>query len=155
MGFMFGKSSVEPSLKLHLLLLEMQPLYQDVKICDLALSTERRTMSKLMIYCNYSILFQWFIVLVAVAGRVAVLNRKVSNVHCRPRFSYQLWRVLYILHEWHMDSDQFPDLNENENLDYKKLHKQLSNSYHRSDRGHSKCPDLFLTLLARGGHLFF
>jgi hypothetical protein len=37
MGFMFGKSSVEPSLKLHLLRLEMQPLYQDVKICDLAL----------------------------------------------------------------------------------------------------------------------
>ena len=37
MGFMFGKSSAEPSLKLHLLQLEMQPLYQDVKICDLAL----------------------------------------------------------------------------------------------------------------------
>jgi hypothetical protein len=50
MGFMFGKSSVEPSINLYLLLLEMQPLYQDVKICDLALSTERRTMSKLMIY---------------------------------------------------------------------------------------------------------
>jgi hypothetical protein len=37
MGFMVGKSSPEPSLKLHLLGLEMQPLYQDVKICDLAL----------------------------------------------------------------------------------------------------------------------
>ena len=37
MGFMFGKSSAEASLKLHLLRLEMQPLYQDVKICDLAL----------------------------------------------------------------------------------------------------------------------
>jgi hypothetical protein len=37
MGVMFGKSSAEPSLKLHLLRLEMQPLYQDVKICDLAL----------------------------------------------------------------------------------------------------------------------
>jgi hypothetical protein len=37
MGFMAGKSSAEPSLKLHLLRLEMQPLYQDVKICDLAL----------------------------------------------------------------------------------------------------------------------
>ena len=37
MGFMVGKSSAEPSLKLHLLRLEMQPLYQDVKICDLAL----------------------------------------------------------------------------------------------------------------------
>jgi hypothetical protein len=37
MGFMVGKSSPERSLKLHLLRLEMQPLYQDVKICDLAL----------------------------------------------------------------------------------------------------------------------
>ena len=39
LGFMFGKSSesAEPSLKLHLLRLEMQPLYQDMKICDLAL----------------------------------------------------------------------------------------------------------------------
>jgi hypothetical protein len=37
MGFMVGKSSAEPSLKLHLLWLGMQPLYQDVKICDLAL----------------------------------------------------------------------------------------------------------------------
>jgi hypothetical protein len=38
MGFMVGKSqSAEPSLKLHLLRLEMQPLYQDVKICGLAL----------------------------------------------------------------------------------------------------------------------
>ena len=37
MGFMIGKSSAEPSLKLHLLRLEMQPLYQDVKICDLVI----------------------------------------------------------------------------------------------------------------------
>jgi hypothetical protein len=37
MGFMVGESSAKPSLKLHLLWLEMQPLYQDVKICDLAL----------------------------------------------------------------------------------------------------------------------
>jgi hypothetical protein len=37
MGFMVGKSSAKPSLKLHLLRLGMQPLYQDVKICDLAL----------------------------------------------------------------------------------------------------------------------
>jgi hypothetical protein len=38
MGFMFGKSSAELSLKLHFLrLIEMQPLHQDVKICDLAL----------------------------------------------------------------------------------------------------------------------
>jgi hypothetical protein len=37
MGFMVGKSSAEPSLKLHLLRLEMQPLYQDVEICDLVL----------------------------------------------------------------------------------------------------------------------
>ena len=35
--FMVEKNSAEPSLKLHLLRLEMQPLYQDVKICDLAL----------------------------------------------------------------------------------------------------------------------
>ena len=41
MGFMFGKSSAEASLKLHLLRLEMQPLYQYVKICDLALYTKR------------------------------------------------------------------------------------------------------------------
>jgi hypothetical protein len=37
MGFTVGKSSAEPSLKLHLLRFEMQPLYQDVKICNLAL----------------------------------------------------------------------------------------------------------------------
>ena len=37
MGFMFGKSFAKPSLKMHLKLwLVMQPLYQDVKICDLA-----------------------------------------------------------------------------------------------------------------------
>jgi hypothetical protein len=38
MGFMVGKSSAECGLKLHLLRLEMQPLYQDMKICDLAAS---------------------------------------------------------------------------------------------------------------------
>ena len=37
MSFMVGKSSPKPSLKLHLLWLGMQPLYQDVQICDLAL----------------------------------------------------------------------------------------------------------------------
>jgi hypothetical protein len=37
MGFMVGKSSTEASLKLHLLRLGMQPLYQDVKFSDLAL----------------------------------------------------------------------------------------------------------------------
>jgi hypothetical protein len=37
MGFMVGKSSAKPSLKLHLLGLGMQPLYQDVKVCDLEL----------------------------------------------------------------------------------------------------------------------
>jgi hypothetical protein len=37
MGFIVGKSSTESGLKLHLLRLEMQLLYQDVKICDLAL----------------------------------------------------------------------------------------------------------------------
>jgi hypothetical protein len=41
MGFIVGKSSAKPSLKLHLLWLGMQPLYQDVKIYDLALETER------------------------------------------------------------------------------------------------------------------
>jgi hypothetical protein len=61
MCFMVGKSSAEYSLKLHLLRLEMQPLYQDVKICV----NRARTMSKLFIHCNYS--FQCFIVLVAVA----------------------------------------------------------------------------------------
>jgi hypothetical protein len=37
MGFMVGKSSAKPSLKLHLLRLGMQPLFQDVEICDLVL----------------------------------------------------------------------------------------------------------------------
>jgi hypothetical protein len=39
MGFIVGNSSAKPSLKLrmHLLWLGMQPFYQDVKICDLAL----------------------------------------------------------------------------------------------------------------------
>ena len=36
-GFMVGESSAKPSLKLHLLQLGMQLLYQDMKICDLAL----------------------------------------------------------------------------------------------------------------------
>jgi hypothetical protein len=35
MSFMVGKSSAKSSLKLHLLWLGMQPLYQHVKICDL------------------------------------------------------------------------------------------------------------------------
>jgi hypothetical protein len=37
MGFIFGKISAKPSLKLHLLWLGMQSFYKDVKICDLAL----------------------------------------------------------------------------------------------------------------------
>jgi hypothetical protein len=42
MGFMVGKSSAKPSSKLHLLRLGMktreeEELYEDVKICDLAL----------------------------------------------------------------------------------------------------------------------
>jgi hypothetical protein len=57
MGFMVGKSSAKPSLKLHLLRFGMQPLYQDVKICDLVLPKRARTRSKLFIHCNYSILF--------------------------------------------------------------------------------------------------
>ena len=70
MGFMVGKSSAEPSLKLHLLRLEMQPLYQDVKICEFGVVNRARTMSKLFIYCNYSIIFNdllYWPVLVAVA----------------------------------------------------------------------------------------
>jgi hypothetical protein len=42
MGFMVGKSSAKPSLKLHLSWLGMQPLYQDVKICDLGACFIRR-----------------------------------------------------------------------------------------------------------------
>ena len=57
MDFMVGTNSAEASLKLHLLRLEMQPLYQDVKVCDFALQTERGHEFKLCIYCNYSILF--------------------------------------------------------------------------------------------------
>jgi hypothetical protein len=37
MGFMVGTSSAKPRLKLHLLWLGMQPLYEHVKIRDLAL----------------------------------------------------------------------------------------------------------------------
>jgi hypothetical protein len=37
MGFIVGKSSAKPSLKLHLFWLGMQPFYEDVKSCDLAL----------------------------------------------------------------------------------------------------------------------
>jgi hypothetical protein len=55
MGFMVGKSSPEPSLKLQLLQLEMQPLHQDVKIFGVV--NRARTMSKLFIYCSFSIIF--------------------------------------------------------------------------------------------------
>jgi hypothetical protein len=58
MGFMFGKSSAEPSLKLHLLRIEMQPFV---------------TMSKLFIYI---VIIQFF----CIGITVAALNRKVSNV---------------------------------------------------------------------------
>ena len=38
MGFMFGKSSAKPSLKLHALVVAWNAaVVQDVKICDLAL----------------------------------------------------------------------------------------------------------------------
>ena len=59
MGFMVGKSSAKPSLKLHLLWLGMQPLYQVSTRENLRFSVvnRARTMSKLFIYCNYSILF--------------------------------------------------------------------------------------------------
>ena len=77
MGFMFGKSSAEPSLKLHLLQLEMQPLYQDVKICDLELQTERRAMSKLLIYI---VIIPSFSIIYCIGIAVAVLNRNRSLI---------------------------------------------------------------------------
>jgi hypothetical protein len=72
---MIGKSSAEPSLKLHLLRLEMQPLYQDVKSLIWCCNYRARTMSKLFIYCNYSILSMIY----CIGGRccrVAVLGLK-------------------------------------------------------------------------------
>jgi hypothetical protein len=63
---------------LHLLRLEMQPLYQDVKICDLALQTEREQ------WLNYSyiVITQFFSMIYCIGSRcrrVAVVNRKVFN----------------------------------------------------------------------------
>jgi hypothetical protein len=84
MGFIVGKSSVEPStassLKLHLLRLEMQPLYQDLKICDLALQTER---GQCLNY-SYIVIIQLFSIIYCIGSRcrrVAVLNRQVSINH--------------------------------------------------------------------------
>jgi hypothetical protein len=81
MGFMFGKSCAEPSLKLHLLRLEMQPLYQDVKICDLALSSCQQSVGQCLNY-SYIVIIQFFSMIYCIGSRcrrVAVLNRKVSN----------------------------------------------------------------------------
>ena len=72
MCFMVGKSSAELSLKL-LLRLKMQPLYKDVKICA-------KTMSKLFMYGNYSIIFNDLLYWYSRCRRVAVLNRKVSII---------------------------------------------------------------------------
>jgi hypothetical protein len=60
MSFMFGKSSAEASLKLHLLRLEMQPLYQDVEICDLALWTKRGQCLNYL----YIVIIQFFLIIV-------------------------------------------------------------------------------------------
>jgi hypothetical protein len=74
---MIGKSSGEPSLKLHLLRLEMQLLYRDVKYLIWRCNYRARTISKRFIYCNYSILSMIY----CIGGRcccAAVLGRKVS-----------------------------------------------------------------------------
>ena len=74
MGFMVGKSSAKPSLKLHLLRLGMQPLYQDVNICDLALSTER--IGHCLNY-SYIVITQFFSIICCIGSRcrrVAVLK---------------------------------------------------------------------------------
>jgi hypothetical protein len=49
MGFMVGKSSAEPSLKLHLLRLEMQPLYQQ-DACS-GVHTDLK-MTRYVLWCN-------------------------------------------------------------------------------------------------------
>ena len=70
MGFMIGKSSAEPSLKLHLLRLEMQPWPVAPRriISDLALQLQSEDNVLSMIYCIGS-----------RCCRVAVLGRKVSD----------------------------------------------------------------------------
>ena len=79
MGFMVGKSSAKPSLKLHLLWLGMQPLYQDVKICDLALQTER---GQCLNY-SYIAITQFFSMIYCVGSRLALfatLNHRFSRL---------------------------------------------------------------------------
>jgi hypothetical protein len=72
MGFIVGKSSPEPSVKLHLLLLEMQPLYQDVKIFDLACKLcEGQGLNY-----SYIVIIQFFSMIYCIGIAVAVLNRK-------------------------------------------------------------------------------
>ena len=55
MGFMFGKISAKPSLKLHLLWLGMQPLCQDrnLRCKQKSVVNRTRTMSKLFIYVTF------------------------------------------------------------------------------------------------------
>jgi hypothetical protein len=65
MGFMVGKSSAEPSLKLHLLRLGMQPLYQDVKICALALLAERGQ----CLNHSYILIIQFFSMIYCIGSR--------------------------------------------------------------------------------------
>ena len=70
MGFMVGKSSAKPSLKLHLLWLGMQPLYQDVKICDLALQTER---GQCLNY-SYIVITQFFSMIYCIGSRSKIVR---------------------------------------------------------------------------------
>ena len=79
MGFMFGKSCAKPSLKLHFLLLGMQPLYQHVKICDLALQTERGQ------GLNYSfiVITQFFSMIYCIGSR--------CHRGCRPKIVRSLF----------------------------------------------------------------
>ena len=74
MGFIVGKSSAKPSLKLHLLWLGMQPLYQDVQICDLALYKTERGQS---LNYSYIVITQFFSMIYCIGSRcrrVAVLK---------------------------------------------------------------------------------
>jgi hypothetical protein len=58
MGFMVGKSSAKPSLKLHLLWLGMHAaVVSRRENLRFGVVNRARTMSKLFMYCNYSILF--------------------------------------------------------------------------------------------------
>ena len=61
MGFMVGKSSTEPGLKLHLLhvcaVSNAAVVSRRENLSGVGVVNRARTMSKLFIYCNYSIIF--------------------------------------------------------------------------------------------------